>query len=64
MPEVRTNCVECGAPLFEDPDHDAFDEAIHLCVLDEWIWFDYEPQQGMTDLEKAPWPTSHNHLTS
>ncbi len=43
MPEARSRCGECGIPLLDDPDHDAFDEAIHVCIIDEWLWFEYEP---------------------
>ena len=43
MADMRKSCLECGAPLLEDLDHDAFDEPIHLCILDEWLWEEFDP---------------------
>jgi hypothetical protein len=54
MSDMRASCLECGAPLLEDPDHDAFDTAVHACVIDEWLWFDYEPPEleSASDFER------------
>lgn len=43
MSDTKTRCLECGALLLNDLDHDVFDTAVHACVLDEWLWFEYEP---------------------